>query len=133
MGKKGKKKNRNGKGNEGQPLESARASPAIVRNWEQYFGAGDLQDWQRLMEDLGFDEQFNSKTQCRKLMTYKALKTVWVNIYDFLAAVKVGETPHRFRSEFELAKYTRSTGKIYPKKRVKKGSPLCSLLAHIHR
>ncbi|RYO80181.1 hypothetical protein DL766_001292 [Monosporascus sp. MC13-8B] len=127
MGKKSRKKNRKeGKGNEGQPSQSARVSPAIVRNWEQYFGAGDLQDWQRLMEDLGFDEQFNSKTKCRK-----ALKKVWVNICDFLEAVKVGEKPYRFRSEFELAKYTRSTRKIYPRKRVKKGSPLCSLLANI--
>ncbi|RYP70170.1 hypothetical protein DL769_005049 [Monosporascus sp. CRB-8-3] len=129
MGRKSKKNRKEGKGDEAQPSESAGASPAIVRNWEQYFGAGDLQDWQRLMKDLGFDEQqFNSKTQCRK-----ALKNVWVNIHDFLAAVRVGETPHRFRSEFELAQYTRSTDKIYPRKRVKKGSPLCSLLANILR
>ncbi|RYP49794.1 hypothetical protein DL768_004581 [Monosporascus sp. mg162] len=127
MGKKSKKKNRKeGKGNEGQPSQSARAPPAIVRNWEQYFGAGDLQDWRRLMKDLGFDEQFNSKTQCRK-----ALKNVWVNIHDFLAAVNAGERPYRFRSMFELAQYTKSTGKIYPRKRLQKGSPLCSLLAKI--
>ncbi|RYO98197.1 hypothetical protein DL764_007169 [Monosporascus ibericus] len=127
MGKKSKKKDRKeGKGNEGQPSQSAKASPAIVRDWEEYFRVGDMQDWQRLMDDLGFDERFNSKTQCRK-----ALKKVWVNIHDFLAAVKVGERPYRFRSEFELAEYTRSTHKIYPRKRLKKGSPLCSLLANI--
>ncbi|RYP39730.1 hypothetical protein DL767_002111 [Monosporascus sp. MG133] len=127
MGKKSKKKNRKeGKGYEGQPSQSARAPSAIVREWEQYFGAGDLQDWQRLMEDLGFEEQFNSKTKCRK-----ALKNVWVNIHDFLAAVKVGEIPYRFRSESELAEYTISNRKIYPRKRLQKGSPLCSLLANI--
>ncbi|RYP90562.1 hypothetical protein DL770_003324 [Monosporascus sp. CRB-9-2] len=128
MGKKSKKNRRKGKGNEGQPSQSDRPPPKIVRDWEQYFGAGDLQDWQRLMEDLGFEEQFDSKTKCRK-----ALKKVWVNIHDFLAAVKVGETPYRFPSEFELAEYTKETKQFYPKSLIEKGSPLRSLLARILR
>lgn len=41
-----------------------------VRNWDDYFKKGELEDWQRLMRDLGFDEEFASKTQCRKVCTH---------------------------------------------------------------
>ncbi|ROT36826.1 hypothetical protein SODALDRAFT_208037 [Sodiomyces alkalinus F11] len=32
-----------------------------------YFGEGSLSDWQRLMADLGFERDFTSKNQCRKV------------------------------------------------------------------
>ncbi|KAI1082789.1 hypothetical protein F5B20DRAFT_484481 [Whalleya microplaca] len=98
----------------------------VAQDWENYFGSGELQDWQRLMEDLGFSENFTSKTQCRK-----ALGGVWVNIRDFLDDVDAGRTPHRFKNEYKLAEYTRQTGKIYPRNKVDQKSPLRKLLAHI--
>ncbi|KAI1640335.1 hypothetical protein F4809DRAFT_637735 [Biscogniauxia mediterranea] len=112
----------------------------IVRDWETYFGTGELADWQRLMSDLGFQgEEFSSKTQCRKLQVtnqpfgpIKALKGVWVNIRDFLDAVKAGGPVHHFDSEAELSAYTLADKrKIYPKDAIPDGSPLAKLLAHI--
>lgn len=41
--------------------------PTVVVEWEKYMGDGELEDWQRLMKDLGFEENFPSKTQCRKV------------------------------------------------------------------
>ncbi|KAL7629408.1 hypothetical protein AAE478_000928 [Parahypoxylon ruwenzoriense] len=100
--------------------------PKVVVVWGKYFGPGDLADWQRLMADLGFSEQFISKNQCRK-----ALKSVWVNIVDFLDDVKEGRLPHRFDNASQLSAYTRKTNNIYPRRLVPKGSPLRSLLAGI--
>ncbi|XXG94585.1 hypothetical protein Hte_000842 [Hypoxylon texense] len=98
----------------------------IVLDWEAYFGSGDLPDWQRLMADLGFTEEFTSKTQCRKALTH-----VWVNIRDFLDDTKAGREVHRFNNEKQLSDYTIDQKKIFPKKRIPKGSPLQKLLAHI--
>ncbi|KAI2629810.1 hypothetical protein GGR54DRAFT_280134 [Hypoxylon sp. NC1633] len=109
-----------------KPRQDGRDPPKVVAAWVGYFGSGDLQDWQRLMTDLGFDEEFKSKTQCRK-----ALRGVWVNIVDFLEDSKAGRPTERFKSERQLSKYTKETKKIYPRKNVIKGSPLASLLAGI--
>jgi hypothetical protein len=119
----------------------------VVVEWKQYMGEGALADWQRLMKDLGFDEEFPSKTQCRKvtkqtllprcratrsvLTLHKALKTVWVNIPDFLHAIENGQPVHHFRNQWDLAKYTIKTRRYYPKDGIEKSSPLRQLLAHI--
>lgn len=68
------------------------------------------------------------------MLTIKALKKVWVNITDFLAAIRTGNTPylHRFRNEWELAEYTKRTHKVYPRALVVQGSPLTRLLARIN-
>ncbi|KAF3012408.1 hypothetical protein E8E14_010517 [Neopestalotiopsis sp. 37M] len=99
--------------------------PKVVEEWEDYFKQGDLSDWLRLMGDLGLRRDYSSITQCRK--------NVWVNIRDFLDAVKRHEKPHRFTSQHELAQYTLNTRKIYPKKNIPKGSPLRRLLANIRQ
>ncbi|KAI0102216.1 hypothetical protein GGR51DRAFT_528148 [Nemania sp. FL0031] len=80
------------------------------------------------MRDLGFEEEFTSKSQCRK-----ALKTVWVNIPDFLDAVKRSQPVFRFANQRSLAEYTRDSGRVYPRKNISKGSPLKQLLAQIFR
>ncbi|KAJ8130342.1 hypothetical protein O1611_g3288 [Lasiodiplodia mahajangana] len=100
----------------------------VVVQWEQYMGHGELGDWQRLMRDLGFEEEFTSKSKCRK-----ALKTVWVNIPDFLDAVKHGQPVFRFQSQRALAAYTREEHRVYPRNNIPKGSPLKQLLAQIFR
>ncbi|KAK5630030.1 hypothetical protein RRF57_005745 [Xylaria bambusicola] len=100
--------------------------PAVVATWNEYMGQGELQDFQRLMADLGFEEYFPSKTKCRQ-----ALKTVWVNIPDFLHAVNTGQPVYHFPNEHELSRYTVKSRKFYPKNYIPKGSPLRQLLAHI--
>ncbi|TGJ78847.1 hypothetical protein E0Z10_g9918 [Xylaria hypoxylon] len=102
------------------------AQPTVVGEWGMYMGRGGLEDWQRLMKDLGFEEEFPSKTQCRK-----ALKTVWVNIRDFLDAVETGRPVHHFKNQYQLAAYTRKMQRFYPKKNIEKGSPLRQLLAQV--
>ncbi|KAI1169556.1 hypothetical protein F4777DRAFT_584802 [Nemania sp. FL0916] len=104
------------------------ANKDVVIEWEKYMGHGELADWQRLMRDLGFDEEFTSKTQCRK-----ALGTVWVNIRDFLDAVKNERPVKHFPNEKALAAYTASTRKFYPRHRIPKDSPLKKLLAGIFK
>ncbi|KAI0416082.1 hypothetical protein F5X98DRAFT_376062 [Xylaria grammica] len=105
---------------------TALARPTVAMEWEKYMGRGDLEDWQRLMKDLGFEEEFPSKTQCRK-----ALKTIWVNIPDFLDAVKGGQPVYRFENQHQLAAYTRKWRRYFPKRNITKGSPLRQLLAQI--
>ncbi|KAH8157174.1 hypothetical protein CIB48_g11070 [Xylaria polymorpha] len=100
--------------------------PTVVVEWEKYMGDGELEDWQRLMKDLGFEENFPSKTQCRK-----ALKTVWVNIPDFLRAVKKGHPVYHFQSQSDLAEYTKKHQRFYPRNSIDPHSPLKQLLAHI--
>ncbi|ETS87003.1 hypothetical protein PFICI_00831 [Pestalotiopsis fici W106-1] len=102
--------------------------PKVVEEWEAYFKKGDLQDWLRFMGDLGLRQDYSSITKCRK-----ALKNVWVNIHDFLHAVKNNQKPRRFASQHELARYTLDSRKTYPKKNIPQGSPLRRLLAHIHQ
>ncbi|KAK7752464.1 hypothetical protein SLS62_005617 [Diatrype stigma] len=129
------KKNKNKKGHNGQQggvalqPQSEPKKPKIVQQWEEYFREGNLEDWQRLMRHLGFEGEFDSKKKCRKALKRK----VWVNITDFLAAVRAGNTPYleRFPDEQALAEYTKRTRKVYPREMVEKGSPLKLLLALI--
>lgn len=39
----------------------------IVGEFDAYFGAGTVQDWQRLCRDVGLTDNFTSITQCRKV------------------------------------------------------------------
>ncbi|GAP83335.1 hypothetical protein SAMD00023353_0203150 [Rosellinia necatrix] len=118
------KKNKNK--NKASHAADAAARIAVVERWEVYMGMGELEDWQRLMKDLGFEEEFPSKTQCRK-----ALKTVWVNIHDFLNAIENGQPVPCFPSQRDLARYTKENGLFYPRRKIRKGSPLRQLLAQI--
>ena len=61
----------------------------------------------------------------------QALKTVWVNIPDFLNAVNRPNDVAFFPNQQALAAYTVETRKIFPKRYVGKGSPLAALMAHI--
>jgi hypothetical protein len=42
-------------------------SRAVVEEFDNYFGTGTLEDWQRLCLDIGLDGDYNSITQCRKV------------------------------------------------------------------
>jgi hypothetical protein len=133
-----------------QPKEQP-GKPKIVERWNEYFGSGNLEDWQRLMRDVGCYGEFKSKKACRKVSLSRyntahvvawarkheltsfcqALGKVWVNIVDFLAAIEHGNAVCRFESQHQLSSYTLSSGKTYPRRMVTKGSPLRALLAHI--
>ena len=43
-------------------------SRPIVREFNEYFGAGALEDWQRLCQDVRLDGDYRSITQCRKVL-----------------------------------------------------------------
>jgi hypothetical protein len=47
--------------------KSKNTSRPIVREFNEYFGAGTLADWQRLCQDVGLDGDYRSITQCRKV------------------------------------------------------------------
>ncbi|KAK7741091.1 hypothetical protein SLS63_000644 [Diaporthe eres] len=115
------------------PLRPRGAQPgkgkAIAAKWYDYFGTNDndLAKWKQLCSDLGKpSDTFTSKTQCRK-----ALKGVWVNIHDFLAAENKPEDVRFFESERALAAYTRKSHKVFPRREITQGNPLRDLLAHI--
>ncbi|KAK4156951.1 hypothetical protein C8A00DRAFT_12159 [Chaetomidium leptoderma] len=101
-------------------------SRSIVQRFDDYFGTGTLEDWQRLCGDIGLDANLSSITQCRKV-----LKTVHINIHDLLDAVDQGRLPHRFGNARELANYTVNTRRIFPKKKVKEMGPVKALMRHI--
>ncbi|KAL2127115.1 hypothetical protein VTI74DRAFT_11315 [Chaetomium olivicolor] len=101
-------------------------SRKIVEEFDDYFGTGTVQDWQRLCHDIGLEGTFTSITQCRK-----ALRRVHVNIYDLLDAVKQGRQPRRFANAQQLATYTVNSGKIYPKRYVKEMGPVKALMRQI--
>ncbi|KAI0966769.1 hypothetical protein F4678DRAFT_266062 [Xylaria arbuscula] len=121
-----RKKNKHARAaNANVPLQQ----PKIVAAWDEYMGGNTLEDFQRLLKDLGFKDveaHYPSKNKCRQ-----ALKTVWVNIYDFLNAIKKGEPVYYFPNKHALAAYTESHRKFYPKRFIVKGSPLRQLLANI--
>ncbi|KAH6650690.1 hypothetical protein F5144DRAFT_589113 [Chaetomium tenue] len=72
----------------------------IAAEFNTYFGAGTVQDWQRLCRDVGLTGNYTSITQCRK----------------------------RFGNARQLAEYTMRTRKIFPKKRAKEMGPVRALL-----
>jgi hypothetical protein len=39
----------------------------IAQEFEDYFGSGALEDWQRLCHDVGLEGYYGSITQCRKV------------------------------------------------------------------
>ncbi|KAL1896154.1 hypothetical protein Sste5346_004896 [Sporothrix stenoceras] len=96
------------------------------RRWEEYFNEDELDHWQRLMTILDIEGHFTSKTQCKK-----ALRSVWVNIRDFLEAAAADKPVRQFRNRHAMSFYTETTGRYYARKKVVSGSPLAALLATI--
>lgn len=58
----------------------------------------------------------------------QALKSINVNIWDFLDAVEVGNIPQMFLTKKELVKYTSKTGRIFPRDEAKDMGPVAALL-----
>ncbi|OAA61196.1 hypothetical protein SPI_05220 [Niveomyces insectorum RCEF 264] len=90
---------------------------------DAYLHVDTLASWQQLVADLGIDGYYPSKTQCKK-----AIKTVHVNIRDFLDAIRNDEPVRRFPSRAALQRYTLANHRFYKKKKIVPGSPLAALL-----
>ncbi|PSS03587.1 hypothetical protein BD289DRAFT_478421 [Coniella lustricola] len=124
----------------------SKKNKAIVNAWKNYMIDESLEEnWQRFLHDLGLGD-FKSKSQCKK-----ALRSKWINIHDFLAAVEERDKAVKlivdealreeefmrpvnvtfFKSERALAQYTLTTQKIFPRSKIAKESPLKLLLANI--
>lgn len=43
------------------------AKTSVVAAWMNYFGRGELADWQRLCHDVGLPGNLSSKTKCREV------------------------------------------------------------------
>jgi len=115
LGKKGGKKYRKAR------------SKFIAAEFENYFREDTmLGNWQRLCSDLGIQDNLSSIGKCKR-----SLKGIWVNIWDFLDAVRLGAQVRRFGSQRLLAEYTIKNNLIYPREKAKRSGPLKILLAHI--
>ncbi|KAK4659164.1 hypothetical protein QC762_107795 [Podospora pseudocomata] len=128
-------------GNRHKNTKDQSQPPAIVARFDEHFGAGDLQDWQRLCSDIFRENELKSFDLCSKTKCRKLLKTVFINIQDLVDCIEKNLTgehpkvyPQRFASLNQLVKYTMKEGKVYPKKWVKNGlGPVKALMRDILR
>jgi hypothetical protein len=126
----------------------------FVRNeFEVLFGS-DLDGpggWQALCEAVGIEDVPSSITQCKKvrppskkglfsrftnsnltsLLFTQLLKKVDVNIYDLIDAARSGAAARTFTDARQLAKYTKETGKVFPKAYAKQNKLLKFMLRRI--
>ncbi|TVY81179.1 hypothetical protein LSUE1_G004912 [Lachnellula suecica] len=114
----------------------ARKKRNVVAEFDRYFGDDNLHNWQRMCSDIGLDGDLSSINKCKKAKrtSYSfALEDVWVNIVDFLNAIKQDPPtkPKRFDTQNELAVHTREKKRYYPRDEAKKSKPVRALLAHI--
>lgn len=80
-------------------------------------------------EEIAFERKKNMESSiltphCQN----QALKSINVNIWDFLDAVEVGTIPQMFLTKKELVKYTWKTGRIFPRDEAKDMGPVAALL-----
>ncbi|KAK0203985.1 hypothetical protein DFS33DRAFT_850485 [Desarmillaria ectypa] len=101
---------------------------AIAQQFNDIYGgnAGDLGAWQRLWEMVGQGDMPTSISACRA-----AIEGVFVNICDLVDYPSTHSWPPLFPTEVELAEYSRSSRKIYPKDNAKAGGLLRFLLRKI--
>ncbi|EWG37260.1 hypothetical protein FVEG_14754 [Fusarium verticillioides 7600] len=111
------------------PSNSSKSSSkhvTLMDQWNNYFKKGTLQDFQRLCADLGLPNNLPSKTKCRD-----ALKSINVNIKQFLQCENRPDDVKLFKSRKELIVWTRKRGAFFPRHQLPKGSPLRTLLKHM--
>ncbi|KAL7924579.1 hypothetical protein ACQKWADRAFT_271065 [Trichoderma austrokoningii] len=98
---------------------------AIVGRFEQLYGADEnkLDILQTLCEKIGISPIPGTITSCKK-----AIKTVHVNIYDFIDSEQTGEPVRTFDSLNQFRAYTKKNGKVFPKEDAKDNALLRFLL-----
>ncbi|KAK0480932.1 hypothetical protein IW261DRAFT_1334956, partial [Armillaria novae-zelandiae] len=94
---------------------------AIAQQFTDIYGgnAGDLGAWQRLWEIVGEGDAPTDIKACRA-----AVKRVFVNICDLVDFPATQVRPPVFATVAELAEYSRTNRKIYPKENAKAGGLL---------
>ncbi|KAI8719085.1 hypothetical protein NCS52_00688900 [Fusarium sp. LHS14.1] len=95
----------------------------LAAQWSTYIQKGTLEDFQRLCADLGISGDLGSKTKCRK-----EIKSVNVNITQFLQSKNKPEDVKFFKNRYALVQYTRRTDSFFPRRRIPKGDPVRDLL-----
>ncbi|KAG6145213.1 hypothetical protein E4U28_001775 [Claviceps purpurea] len=98
---------------------------ALVDEFGANYGESDnkLDVLQRLCEKLEITPMPQSITACKK-----AIKGVYVNIVDFIDCERTGEPIHKFASLGHLRRYTKKTGKFFPREQAKRSLLLRFLL-----
>ncbi|PUU77270.1 hypothetical protein B9Z19DRAFT_987421 [Tuber borchii] len=119
-------------GSRPQSRANTRFRQALIDEFNHMFGMNDsdLENWQRLCRVVGVPEERipGSITQCRK-----TLSTIHVNLIDLIETRYVGRgIPQRFPTLAALGKYTRDTGKFFPRE-AKSGGILGRLLRELNR
>ncbi|KAG5944996.1 hypothetical protein E4U53_006772 [Claviceps sorghi] len=126
---------------------------AIVAEFGASYGVDEnkLDVLQRLCEKLEISPVPQSITSCKKVnpsfmsrwtkldpglfdkltCANQAVKSVHVNIMDFVDCERTGRPIHKFASAGELRRYTKSQKKFFPKKEAKESSLLRYLLRRI--
>ncbi|RSL51215.1 hypothetical protein CEP54_011543 [Fusarium duplospermum] len=95
----------------------------LATEWSTYIQKGTLEDFQRLCADLGISGDLRSKTKCRK-----EIKSVNVNIKQFLQSKNKPDDVKFFKNRHVLIQYTRRTNSFFPRREIPKGDPLAVLL-----
>ncbi|CAJ0545888.1 Ff.00g093610.m01.CDS01 [Fusarium sp. VM40] len=106
--------------------DSTNKSLSLLQQWNNYFQKGTLEDSQRLCADLGVTSDLPSKTKCRE-----ALKSVNVNIKQFLECDNKPDGVMLFKSRNALIRWTFKNHAVFPKRQLPQGSPLRTLLKEI--
>ncbi|KAF5262723.1 hypothetical protein FOXYS1_6540 [Fusarium oxysporum] len=106
--------------------ESSNKHVTLMDQWNDYFKKGTLQDFQRLCADLGLPSDLPSKTKCRD-----ALKSININIKQFLQCETKPDDVELFKNRKELIVWTRKRKAFFPRRQLPKGSPLRTLLKHM--
>ncbi|KAK0211444.1 hypothetical protein IW262DRAFT_366222 [Armillaria fumosa] len=101
---------------------------AIAQQFNDIYGAdvNDLQAWQRLCGLVGDGNIPDNIAACRAV-----IRRVHVNICDLVDYPATTIPPPVFFTECALAKYSRESGKIFPRKNAYSGGLLRFLLRHI--
>ncbi|KAG5996414.1 hypothetical protein E4U54_002570 [Claviceps lovelessii] len=101
---------------------------AIVAEFGALYGADEnkLDTLQRLCGKLDIFPVPQSITSCKK-----AVRSVHVNIMDFVDCERTGNPVHKFRSVGQLKRYTFSHEKFFPKEQAKESSLLRYLLRRL--
>ncbi|KAM0342781.1 hypothetical protein ACHAPU_009273 [Fusarium lateritium] len=105
------------------PSTSSNKKVSLLQQWNDYFQKGTLQDFQRLCADLGLPNDLPSKTKCRQ-----ELKSINVNIKQFLGCNNKPDEVRLFESRKALIRWTAKNNAYFPRRRLPQGSPLRTLL-----
>ncbi|EFW19781.1 hypothetical protein D8B26_007965 [Coccidioides posadasii str. Silveira] len=85
-----------------------------------------LEKWQSLCRELDISKPTESITKCKK-----ALASVHVNIFDLIDSRRTGAPIPKFTNVRALRRYTKQSGKIFPREAAKQDGFLSALLREI--